>query len=67
MTSMWVIRGILVALTAAVAIALIVRGNVVIGALLGAIALMRAIFLVRLHGRRELLRRRLAQRRNGRF
>jgi uncharacterized membrane protein len=67
MTSMWVIRGILVALTAALAIALIVRGNVVIGALLGAIALMRAIVLVRLHGRRELLRRRLAQRRNERF
>ncbi len=67
MTSMWVIRGILVALTAAVAIALIARGNLVIGALLGAVALMRATFLVRLHGRREQLRRRLAQRRNGRF
>ena len=42
MTSVWVIRWILVALTAALAVALIVRGNIVIGVLLGALALTRA-------------------------
>ena len=67
MTSMWVLRWVLVALSAALAIALIVHGNVIVGALIGAMAFTRAVLLVRLHGRREELRRRFAQRRSSRF
>jgi uncharacterized membrane protein len=66
MTSDWVIRWILVALTAAVALALVLRGNVVIGALLGAVALTRAVLFTRVRRRREELRRRVAERRNAR-
>jgi hypothetical protein len=65
--STWVIRWVLVALTAAVALALIWRGNVVIGVLLGAIAVTRAVLFTRVHRRRELIRRRIAERRNARF
>jgi hypothetical protein len=66
MTSDWVIRWILVALTAAIALALVLRGNVVIGALLGAVALTRAVLFTRVRRRREELRRRVAERRNAR-
>ena len=64
MTSDWVIRWILVALTAAIALALVLRGNVVIGALLGLVALTRAVLFTRVRRRREELRRRVAERRN---
>jgi hypothetical protein len=64
MTSMWVIRWVLVALSAALAIALIARGNVLIGVLVGALALTRMVFFVRLHRRRDQFRRRMAERRN---
>jgi hypothetical protein len=64
---MWLTRWILVALSAALAVVLFARGNVVIGALIGAMAVTRAVFLVRFHHRREELRRRLAQRRAGRW
>jgi hypothetical protein len=63
MSSTWVLRGILVALTAAIAIALIVNGNVVIGGLLAAVALTRAVLFARVHRQREEFRRRLDQRR----
>lgn len=64
MGSTFVIRWILVALTAAIALALILRGNVVIGALLGVIAVARALLFVRVRRRREEFRRRIAARRN---
>jgi hypothetical protein len=64
--STFVFRGILVALTAAVALALILRGNVVIGALLGAMAVTRALLFVRMRRRRDEFRRRIADRRNAR-
>jgi hypothetical protein len=60
--STFVIRWILVALTAAVALALILRGDVVIGGLLGAVAVTRALLFVRMRRRREELRRRIAER-----
>ena len=65
MGSTWVIRWILVALTAAIALALILRGNVLIGGLLGAVAVTRAVLLTRMRRRREEFRRRFAERRNG--
>ena len=63
MASMWVIRGILVALTAAIALALIVRGNVLIGGLLAAVAVTRVVLFAQVHRRRAEFRRRLAARR----
>ena len=42
---------------------LIVHGNVIIGVLIAAMAFTRAVLFVRLHTRREELRRRFAQRR----
>jgi len=63
MTSTWVLRGILVALTAAIAIALIVNGNVPIGGLLAAVAVTRAVLFARVHRQRDAFRRRLAERR----
>lgn len=65
MGSTWVIRWILVALTAALALALILRGNVLIGGLLGAVAVTRAVLFTRLRRQREEFRRRFAERRNG--
>jgi len=67
---MWITRWILVALTAALAVVLIVRGNVVIGVLLGAMAVTRAVMFVTMRRRREEFRRRIAQGRDrpaGRF
>ena len=66
MTSMWVLRWVLVALSAALALVLIVHGNVIIGVLIAAMAFTRAVLFVRLHTRREELRRRVAQRRASR-
>ena len=65
MGSTWVLRWILVALTAAVALALILHGNVVIGGLLALVAITRALLFSRMHRRREEFRRRFAERRNG--
>ena len=64
MGSTWVFRWILVALTAAIAFALILRGNVVIGGLLGLVAITRAVLFTRVRRRREEFRRRFAERRN---
>jgi hypothetical protein len=58
MGSMLVIRGIMVALTAVLAALLIARGNVVIGVVLGALALTRVALLVRMQQRRERFRQR---------
>lgn len=58
MTSMWVTRWILVTLSGALAVALIVHGNVVIGALIGALALGRAARLTQIQRRRRRFRRR---------
>ena len=63
MTSMWVIRGILIALSVALATVLIVRGNVIVGVLIGALAVTRLVLLVQMRRRRDRFRRRLAQRR----
>jgi hypothetical protein len=62
MNSMWVIRWVLVALTAALSIALIVRGNLLIGFLVGALAITRAVLVVSARRRRQDFRRRLIQR-----
>ena len=67
---MWITRWILVALTAALAVVLIMRGNVVIGVLLGAMAVTRSVMFVTMRHRREQFRQRIAQRRDrpaGRF
>ena len=65
MTSIRVTRWIMVALSAAIALFLIARGNVVIGVLLGALAVMRASLLIRLGNRREQFRQRAASNRPG--
>ena len=66
MRSILIIRGVLVALIAALSVALIVRGNVVIGVLLGALACTRVVLMLRMRRRREELRRRFAQRMHAR-
>ncbi|MDQ1475544.1 MAG: hypothetical protein QOE62_773 [Actinomycetota bacterium] len=66
MTSLRVVRWILVALTAALAVVLIVSGHVVLGVLLGAMAVTRAVLFVKMQRRREMLRARIAQRRGSR-
>jgi hypothetical protein len=66
MTSMLVTRGIIVVLSLALAIALIARGNVLIGVLIGALAVTRLVMFVRLGRRRERFRRlRERRRQNG--
>lgn len=62
MPSMFVIRWIMVALTAALAVLLIVRGNVVIGVVLVALALTRMVLFVRLQQRGDRFRQRCGQR-----
>jgi len=64
MPSMWVMRWVIVALSATLAVVLIARGNVLIGVLVGALAVTRMIFFVRLQRRRDQFRRRMAGRRN---
>ncbi len=66
MQSTQVLRWILVALSVALAAFLIVRGNVVIGVLVGAMAVTRAVLFVKMRHRREQFRERIAQRRAGR-
>ena len=61
---MWVMRWILVGLTATLAAVLVVRGNIVVGVVLGAIAITRTTLLVRLQHRRAMLRQRIASRRD---
>jgi hypothetical protein len=63
-TSMRVIRWILVGLTAVLAALLVVRGNVVVGVVLGAIAITRAMLLARLQHRRSMFRQTIASRRD---
>jgi hypothetical protein len=57
-TSMFVMRLIMVALTAVLAAVLIARGNVVIGGLLAALVVMRIGLLARMPQRRERFRQR---------
>ena len=61
MTSIWVTRWIVVALSAVLAVVLIVRGNVVIGVLVGALTLTRIVLFVRLGRRRDRFRQRRQQ------
>ena len=63
MTSMWVIRGILIGLSAVLSIVLILHGNVIIGVILAALAVTRAAMFVRIRRRHRRLRRRLSLRR----
>jgi len=64
MRSIRVARGLLIALTAAIAVALILNGNVVFGVLIGALAVVRLVLFTRVQQRREEIRRRVQQRRN---
>jgi Flp pilus assembly protein TadB len=66
MRSILIIRGVLVVLIVALSVALIVRGNVVVGVLLGALACTRVVLMLRVRRRREELRRRFAQRMDSR-
>ena len=63
MKSMRVIRWILVALSLALAVVLVVHGNVVVGALIGAMAVTRAVLFTRVQRRRERFRQHIARRR----
>ena len=70
MHSMSVFRWILIALSGVLAAFLIARGNVVIGVIIGAMALTRAVLFVKMQHRREQFRQRIAARRGefpGRF
>jgi hypothetical protein len=58
-----VLRWFLVALGAALAVVLIVRGNVAIGLLIGAMSVVRAVLLVQLERRRSRWERRRPGRR----
>ena len=62
MRGIWVIRCVMVALGAAIAVALIVHGNVVIGGLLAALVATRAVLFVTMMRRRREIRRRFRQR-----
>jgi hypothetical protein len=62
MSSIWALRWVMIALNAALAIALMVRGNVVIGVLIGALAVTRAVMFITLRRRRAELARRFPQR-----
>jgi uncharacterized membrane protein len=55
------IRWVLVGLSLAFSIALIARGDVLIGGLLGALAVVRMVMFVRIQQRREEFRRRRDQ------
>jgi hypothetical protein len=63
MQSMRAFRWVLVALSALLAVFLIARGSVVIGAIVGAMAVTRAVFFLRMQRRREQLHERLVARR----
>ena len=63
MTSLRVVRWMLVALTATLAVMLLVNGHVVLGVLLGTMAVTRVVFFVKMRHRREMFRARIAQRR----
>jgi hypothetical protein len=63
MQSMRAFRWVLVALSALLAVFLIARGSVVIGAIVGAMAVTRAVFFVRMQHRRDQLHERLIARR----
>ena len=63
MASLRVLRWILVALTATLAVILIASGHVLVGVVLGAIAVTRAIMFVTLQRRRSEFRARIAERR----
>ena len=61
-TSLWVWRCVILALAAALSVALIMRGNLLIGGLIGALVIARAILIVKVRQRRQELRRRFGQR-----
>ncbi len=63
MQSMRVLRWILVGLSGLLAVFLIARGNVLIGLIVGAMAVTRAVLFVRMHHRREQLHERIIARR----
>jgi uncharacterized integral membrane protein len=63
MSSVWVIRWVLFALSAVLALVLMINGNVVIGALIGAMVLVRVVLFFQLRHRRDEIRARIAQRR----
>jgi len=67
MNGMWTFRWVLLGLAALLAAALLWRGNVVIGGILGVIVVVRAVFLVQMHRRRAAFRQRFQERRAGRF
>jgi hypothetical protein len=63
MRSMRVVRWILVALSIALATVLILRGNVIVGGLIGALAVTRGVMTVQMQRRRERFRQAIAHRR----
>lgn len=66
MKSMLFIRWIMVGITFVLVALLIERGNVVIGVVLGLLAVARVALLVRMQQRREQFRQRFEQRRAAR-
>jgi len=65
--SMLVIRGLMLGLSATLAIVLILRGNVVIGGLIGALAATRAVMFVTMTRRRRAFRQRIRRRMGNRL
>jgi hypothetical protein len=62
MGSIRVVRWIIVALSAALSVALIAHGNLIVGVIIGALALSRAALLIGLQRRRRRFRRRVGMR-----
>ncbi len=66
MSTVFVIRWIIIGLAAVIALTLLASGHVVIGVLLGALTVLRIVMFVKLQQRRTELRRRFPNRfRNG--
>ena len=66
MRSVWIIRLGIVALSAVLAVVLIARGNVVVGGIIGALAVMRLLLFATVMRRRREFRRRLPRRMDNR-
>jgi hypothetical protein len=62
-TSVRVTRWVLVGLSALLAVVLVASGHVIVGVVIGAIAVTRGLLFVRMQQRRALVRERLARRR----
>ena len=62
-SGVWILRGVLIALSLTLSIVLIVHGNVAVGGLIAALAITRIMLFVTMHRRREQFRERRTMKR----